>query len=368
MCPSRPVDSFDTPAYARAVRKEVICAVAGLPRASRSYPINRPIRSVLLALLAVLAASHGTPPAGAADPVQIHYQLEQQPAQQRVTLAIVRENNPDWIVRTLLSGALREVTADNGGAFHETWDGLDEDGLPAAPGRYGWKGVAMPARVWPIDGKPHSFIAKLAAAPGLSFHPQPMEDAEPMRFQGVTTSPINDVYVLLAGEYIENGTNPLIIDPEAQGAKQFIAGMSSGGVGGVTAVAGDGDFIYTAVAGSGPSDFILRSDARTGSKLPFGAGKSSYLSDVWELPRPAGSPELKAEDYFGTYDAIIRQIEQPRVSSAVSLAAQRVEGPEGVRHLLYVPLLNLDKLVVLDGETAQVLARHAAAGHPQRHR
>ncbi len=285
--------------------------------------------------------------------VQIAYRLPPAPAPQvyRVTLAMVPADNPEWIVRTLLSGAVREVTAQNRGKFTETWDGLDEDGFPVKPGRYAWKGVYMPAGKWAIDGKYHTFTTKLAVAAGSTIHPQPDEDALPMIFQGVSTSPVNDVAtmpdgrLLFASEYIENGTNPLLIDPEPAGAKQLVWGAPSGGYGGAKAVAGDEDFVYLAQysrewafvqegafaaarSGQGDSDLVTRYDAKTGGRLPFVGEKGTDPSNVLLLPKTAeGERDM-----------------------AVSLAAQKTRGG---RHYLYVPLLRAGKIRVIDGETGR---------------
>ena len=34
------------------------------------------------------------------------------------------------------TGVVRTVTAENGGKFAETWDGLDDNFMPTGPGRY----------------------------------------------------------------------------------------------------------------------------------------------------------------------------------------------------------------------------------------
>ncbi len=270
--------------------------------------------------------------------VEVTYRLpvSSAPAMYRVTVAIVPADRPEWIVRTLLSGAVREVTRQNQGRFIESWDGLDEDGFPVKPGRYTWKGVYMPAAKWAIDGQYHTFTAKLAVAAGATLHPQPDEDALPMIFQGVSTSPVNDVAttpderLLFLGEYIENGTNPLLIDPELSGAKQLLWGAPSGGVGGANAVAGDEDFVY-AVSGQGDNDLITRYDAKSGGRLPFGSGQGTYLGKVLLLPQTARGER----------------------DTAVSLAAQKTAAG---RHYLYVPLLRAGKLLVLDGDTGEALA------------
>lgn len=268
--------------------------------------------------------------------VEITYQLPRESHIYRVSIAIVKADNSDWIVRTLLSGGVREITMDNQGKFTETWDGLDDDGYPVRPGRYTWKGVYMPAVKWEIDNKYHTFIAKLAVAAGSHMHPGQDEDTLPMIFQGVSTSPVNDVCatsdgkLLLCGEYIENGTNPLFIDPELNGIRQLLWGAPSGGIGGVNAGAADEDFAYI-ISGQAENDFITRYDVRNGGRLAFGTDRGTYMSGICLLPYV--SPGVR--------------------DTAVSMAALKTKSG---KHYVYVPLLKAGKLIVLDGESGKILA------------
>ena len=64
--------------------------------------------------------------------------------------------NPDWIVSTFLAAAPRTVTAENKGQFTDNWNGLDDNFMPVPPGKYGVKGIYMPAQKWRVDGEWHS--------------------------------------------------------------------------------------------------------------------------------------------------------------------------------------------------------------------
>jgi hypothetical protein len=81
-------------------------------------------RSILILtalVLAPLAAMHAAEVA----PVTVSYRLPadgELPRTYRVTLAMTAADNPDWIVSTFVSGAVRIVTEENQGRFTETWD------------------------------------------------------------------------------------------------------------------------------------------------------------------------------------------------------------------------------------------------------
>jgi hypothetical protein len=114
-----------------------------------------------------------------ASSVKISYQLPTTgalPQTYRVTLAMTDPANPDWIVSQPVCGAVRIVTAENKGVFEEEWNGLDDNFMPLPPGKYGVKGIYMPARKWEINGEYHSLIPKLAAAPGDSWFPARSEE------------------------------------------------------------------------------------------------------------------------------------------------------------------------------------------------
>ena len=99
--------------------------------------------------------------------VQIPYRLPTSgapPQTYLVTRAIVRKDNPRWIISPFVRGEPRTVTAENKGAFSDAWDGLDENLMPVPPGAYAVKGIYMPARQWTVDGEYHAVSGSIKAA------------------------------------------------------------------------------------------------------------------------------------------------------------------------------------------------------------
>ena len=72
-------------------------------------------KQITIGLFAILLSAT----AEAVEHVKISYNLpiKPMPAVYRVTIAIVTADNPEWIVRTLISGAVREVTVHNNGLY-----------------------------------------------------------------------------------------------------------------------------------------------------------------------------------------------------------------------------------------------------------
>src|ERR1035438_1125843 len=90
--------------------------------------------------------------AAAAPGVEVHYQLPTDgplPQTYRVTLAITDARRPEAILSQFVCGQPCTVTTANGGRFTALWDGLDDNFMPLPAGRYGVKGLYMPARQWP---------------------------------------------------------------------------------------------------------------------------------------------------------------------------------------------------------------------------
>lgn len=157
-------------------------------------------------------------PAGA----PITYQLPPTPDQTyTVTLAITDAKNPDWIVCTFLSGMARTVTAENKGRFTDYWNGLDENLMPVPPGKYGVKGIFMPAKKWLVDDEYHAVTPQYVAA-ASAWAPAPLRGTgkEPRLPYGgdPVGQPMSDIAVGSNGvavfyyEYLENGTNNPMID------------------------------------------------------------------------------------------------------------------------------------------------------------
>jgi hypothetical protein len=107
---------------------------------------------IALFLVALAAASpRGEAQPAAAPGVPVAFQLPLAgplPQNYLVTLVVLDAKNPDWIVSTFVAGARREVTAENGGRFTETWDGLDDNFMPVPPGEYAVRGIYAPAKQW----------------------------------------------------------------------------------------------------------------------------------------------------------------------------------------------------------------------------
>jgi hypothetical protein len=243
-------------------------------------------RSVLL-FLALLA---GAVPASAETPaVVVHYQLPTDgplPRTYLVTLAITEVKDPAWIVSNFASGVVRTVTAENQGKFSETWNGLDDNFMPAPPGTYGVKGICMPAQKWAIDGQYHAVIPKLAAT-ASSWGQSPAEDTLPGKIEGdPVDAPLGDVDVAptgkgtLAFEYLENGRNYFLTDfTKPVGYDQVITGYDSGVFAGATSICTDGVATWC-FSTDGGTPFIARADGQ-----PFGHQKTGrdnvYLPAGW---------------------------------------------------------------------------------------
>src|SRR6185437_4076162 len=151
-------------------------------------------------------------PAGAT----ISYQLPvvgEGPTTYRVTLAIVDEKNPDWIISQFANGIVRTATQENQGKFTESWNGLDDNFMPVPPGRYGVKGIYMPAEKWQVDGEYHSITPKFVTG-ASAWMPSPEQWNKPEPFGGDPVGqPLGAVAVGPNGlavfyyVYLENGLN-----------------------------------------------------------------------------------------------------------------------------------------------------------------
>lgn len=219
--------------------------------------------------------------------VKISYQLPVTgplPQTYRVTLAITSIDDPTWIISNFVAGAVRTVTAENQGNFTETWNGLDDNFMPVPAGRYGVKGIYMPAQKWDITGEYHTLIPKLAVAAGDSWFPKPGEDKEVPWINSAGFGTMTDVAIGKDGQavflhnYLENALNPYVVDlKQPIGHDQIIRGYGSGGTAGGEAVATDGELIW-AVSPQGRSggDIVYRVDEK-----PFGHDSGRYRSNVF---------------------------------------------------------------------------------------
>ncbi len=225
--------------------------------------------------------------------VAVDYQLpvdDPLPRTYLVTLAITDPDNPDWIVSTFVAGQPRTVTAENGGRFADSWDGLDENFMPVPPGDYGVKGIYSLAEQWAVDGQWHAIVPQYALgfSPWLPSPTTPQYWQIPMPFGGdPVNSPFRDVDVGANGvavfyyQYLENGKNcPMFDLHQPVGPGQFLRAFNSGGAGGGPCVATDGETVWAFSTDGGPK-FVYRADGR-----PFGDGRGAnrrgvYLPDGW---------------------------------------------------------------------------------------
>lgn len=222
--------------------------------------------------------------------VPVTYQLPVSgslPQTYRVTLAIVDPKNPDWIISQFVNGAVRTVTAENGGKFSEPWNGLDDNFMPVPPGDYAVKGIFMPARKWEVDGEYHAITPRFAL--GISSwlpSPDQLKTREPFGGDPVN-APIGDVAVGPNGiavfyyTYLENGLNSPMIDLNKPiGYDQFIRAYNSGGAAGGDSVTTDGETVWAFSTDGGPK-FVYRADGKPFGYSPGTNRPNSYPPDGW---------------------------------------------------------------------------------------
>jgi hypothetical protein len=310
----------------------------------------KPLRLLLLVLFGlggrnVSAQEAMESPSAMADAggAVVHYRLPVDgplPRTYLVTLAVTDPHRPDWIVSTFATDVVRTVTAQNQGQFAEKWNGLNENGLPVPPGRYGVKGIYMPAQRWAIDGQYHAIIPKLAASAG-SWGEAPNEDTLPQKVMGDPVgAPLRDVDVAengigaVAFEYLENGRNYFLTDfNKPIGYRQIITGYESGLFAGASSVCTDGRAIWAFSVDGGPK-FIGRADGH-----PFGHQHANrdnvYAPEGWVRA-------LAAWPHSGrtvVFEAEGGRIVKPANSDFVESNDQRI-----------------DRVRALDGDNAAVLA------------
>ena len=241
-------------------------------------------------ILSLLLLDNSLPAAEAGAGVAVNYQLPTDgplPQTYRVTLAIVEAKNPDWIISQFARGVARTVTADNGGKFTETWDGLDDNFMPVPPGEYRVKGIYMPARQWPVDQQWHSITPRFAGG-GSSWLPSPDDWQQPDPFGGDPVgAPLGDVDVGPNGvavfyyAYLENGRNcPMFDLNKPVGFEQFVRAFPSGGAGGGTAAATDGETVWAFSTDGGPK-FVYRADGKSFGKSAGRQSQQFYRPEGW---------------------------------------------------------------------------------------
>lgn len=238
-------------------------------------------------LVAVSAVALGGEAGGG---VAVSYRLPADgplPRTWRVTLAVVDARNTNWVIREFVAGRPRTVTAENGGRFTDTWDGLDDNFMPVPPGTYKVKGIYMPAEKWPLDDQYHTLVAKLHSGP-FCWLPRPDQDRLPPKVHGDPVgSPPGDLDTGPNGRgvfywiYLENGTNNFLFDlTRPPGLETVITGYPSGGAAGGRWTCTDGETVWSYCADGG-IPFVYRPDG-----TPFGKGRARYRDKV-HLPEGA---------------------------------------------------------------------------------
>ncbi|MDB5297449.1 MAG: hypothetical protein JWO31_3432, partial [Phycisphaerales bacterium] len=301
------------------------------------------------------AAKSSAPNAPAADAkgVTVGYQLPADgplPKTYRVTLAVTDAKNPDWLVSTFAAGAVRTVTAENGGRFAETWNGLDDNFMPVPPGDYGVRGIYAPAEKWAVDGEFHAVVPRFVTGASSFLS---ADDRRPEPFGGDPVgAPLGDVAVSPGGiavfyyAYLENGrNNPLIDLKKPVGHDQVVTAFPSGGAAGGTSTTTDGVNVWSFSTDGGPK-FVYRADGKR-----FGTGKGNGRADL--SYRPAGWVTAMANWVDPrSRKPYVYVAERGKIAAIPDRPKSHVESRDAFAN----------QLTVLDGDTGAVLARVDAAG------
>jgi hypothetical protein len=309
-----------------------------------TLPFVARVFCVLLCPLFALSANGQVPASPAGAPVTYQLPIDGPlPLTYRVTIAIVDAKNPDWIVSQFICGGARTVTKENGGKFTEKWDGLDDNFMPVPPGTYGIKGIYMPAQQWPVDKEWHSITPRFAG--GASSWMPPVDDwQKPEPFGGDPVgSPFADVAVGPNGvavfyyQYLENGlNNPMFDLKKPLGYEQFLRAFNSGGAGGGTSVATDGETVWAFSTDGGPK-YVYRADGKSFGKAEGANRPNSYPPEGWV-----------------TAMAVWRD---PAAAKAFVYVAQRGKIEDlGKKRFRESDTVAVDKITVHDGDDGKVLA------------
>ena len=297
---------------------------------------------LLAALLPPLFCVAARAQEAASNGVPVTYQLpaDLAPGTYRVTLAIVDATDPNWVISTFVAGAPRQVTTQNKGRFTDVWNGLDDNGMPVAPGTYALKGVWMPAQQW-LDGQWHSLVPRYRLAAGDSWGATAAQDDKFPQIFGHDFGSMHDVAVgpngrtAFLGAYLENAYNPFLVDLNRPiGYDQVLAKYPSGGAAGGDNVATDGEMIWLASTNGGGEPYEI--------KNPDG--------DTIKVSGDYGRFVLRADREWGEQKSTwgARGVWMPAPVS--SLAARKW----GDKRLLYVTQpAPENKIVVLNGDAAK---------------
>ncbi|WP_395736023.1 hypothetical protein [Prosthecobacter sp.] len=274
--------------------------------------------------------------------VDVSYQLPTTsplPQTYRVTLAIVDEKKPDWIISQFAAGVVRTVTVENGGKFSETWDGLDDNFMPVPPGTYGLKGIYMPASQWPVDGAYHSITPRYITS-AEAWRALPGEAKAPIVVGDPVNSPIGDVDVGADGmavfcyQYLENARNFYTADfKKPINYDQATPGYNSGGAAGGKAVATDGVTSWC----SENEGFVFRTDGKKFGKADGRFRKGVHVQEGHVTAMAA---------WRGTNQSFVYLAERGRL---VRDEKRWYHPEESTKEMM-------NRILVLDGDTAAQLA------------
>ena len=203
-----------------------------------------------------------------------------------VTMAAVNASNPAMIYSTFAAGVPVNITRPDQLVCLD-WDGLDDNFMPVVPGTYATKAIAMPSRVWPVDGKPHAIVAEFAAA-ALPFAPKPAAVAanatgfffhvigDPVgSSMGAVTVDSGSNTAVFYHEYLENARNNFVVNLTAEiGWAQCTNRFDSGGAAGGNATTTDGTTVWSYSSNGG--SVVYRPDQQ-----PWGSCHSAYRHNVF---------------------------------------------------------------------------------------
>ena len=278
----------------------------------------------------------------------------------RVTLAITAPNDPNWILSTFVSGAVREVTKENGGRFSEIWDGLDDNFMPVPPGEYGVRGISMPAEIWTPDGKPHTLRARYFSGPN-TLMPRPGRQEQGPFITGDQAAPgIGDIAVgpdgvaIFYWKFLENAQNAYRVDLNLPpGPEQLLGGFGSGGTGGGNYATTDGKTIWCVA----PTDKMIHLRGKEGLFIypPF-----LYRTDE----KPFGSDNMIRRNVTLTSGLVtgLAAWRSKTTSPALLFVAERgkmavVDQYNNLDIYAESPSERINLLRCLDGDTAAELSR-----------
>ncbi len=299
----------------------------------------RPLLLALFGLLAALASAQVIPPG-----VPVSYELPSNgplPQTYRVTLAIVDAKNPAWVISQFTAGVVRTVTAENGGKFTETWNGLDDNFMPAPPGTYALKGIYMPAAKWAVDGEYHSITPRYITSAD-AWRAKPGEAKPPIVVGDPVNSPLGDVDVGANGvgvfcyQYLENARNFYHADfNQPISYDQASPGFNSGGAAGGKSVATDGFSAWC----SENEGFVFRTDGKK-----FGDKNARYRNNVHL--QEGHVTAMAAWRNSSSGKSFVYLAERGRLIRDDKKWYQPVESPSD----------RVNQIIILDGESARPLA------------